>query len=59
MYELLHNNGAIDVRENELSIARIYIFNKNVFVKILQDGYEFACDSVDTALKLIKIRVER
>ena len=56
-YELLYYNGMIEVIEKDIAIARLYKSGENYLVKIFKDGYDFTADSIDTALKLIKIRL--
>jgi len=57
MYDELYVNGMIEIIDNGTTIARIFPFEKQTFVKMMLDGYEFSCDSITTAKQLIKIRV--
>lgn len=46
---------------NDIPVARLYWFGSDIGMKVhmYTDNYEFNCDSIDTATKLIKIRWER
>lgn len=59
MFDLLYKAGMIEVIQNETAVARIYPYNNYYLVKILQSGYDFQTESIDTALKIISEKVGR
>lgn len=47
------------VYDDHLPIARLYKIDNGVKVHMYTDDYEFECDSIDTAIPLIRIRWDR
>lgn len=57
MFDLLYKAGMIEVMKDETAVARIFPQPNMYLVKILSNGYDFSCESIDTALTTIKLKV--
>ena len=51
--------NTLEVYDEELPIAKLLWMGDIMKVHMYTDGYEFEVDSIDTALRLIKLRWER